>query len=78
MMDKKNLHEEAEEIRDETAAAAPELAEHDRVAELERLLEELSFDAPDLDTKRMSIDAAYVRQKLEAIVKDEDLSRYIL
>ena len=40
MMDKKNLHQEAEEIRDETAASAPELAEHDRVAELERLLEE--------------------------------------
>ena len=40
MMDKKNLHQEAEDIRDETAAGAPELAEHDRVAELERLLEE--------------------------------------
>ena len=40
MMDKKNLHQEAEEIREETAADAPELAEHDRVAELERLLEE--------------------------------------
>lgn len=40
MMDKKNLHQEAEEIREETAAGAPELAEHDRVAELERLLEE--------------------------------------
>ena len=40
MMDKKDLHQEAEDIRDETAAGAPELAEHDRVAELERLLEE--------------------------------------
>jgi molecular chaperone GrpE len=40
MMDKKDLHEEAEEIREETAADAPELAEHDRVAELEKLLEE--------------------------------------
>jgi molecular chaperone GrpE len=40
MMDKKDLHQEAEEIREETAADAPELAEHDRVAELERLLEE--------------------------------------
>jgi molecular chaperone GrpE len=40
MMDKKDLHQEAEEIREETAAGAPELAEHDRIAELERLLEE--------------------------------------
>ena len=40
MMDKKDLHQEAEEIREETAAGAPELAEHDRVAELERLLDE--------------------------------------
>jgi molecular chaperone GrpE len=39
-MDKKDLHQEAEEIREETAAGAPELAEHDRVAQLERLLEE--------------------------------------
>jgi molecular chaperone GrpE len=40
MMDKNELHDEAESIREETAAAAPELAEHDRVAELEKLLEE--------------------------------------
>jgi len=40
MMDKDELHEEAESIRAETAAVAPELAEHDRVTELEKLLEE--------------------------------------
>ena len=40
MMDKKDLHQEAEDIRDETAADSPELAEHDRVAELQRQLEE--------------------------------------
>ena len=40
MMDDKDLHQEAEEIREETAAGAPELAEHDRVADLERQLEE--------------------------------------
>ncbi|MBB3764004.1 nucleotide exchange factor GrpE [Sphingomicrobium lutaoense] len=38
--DEKDLHEEAEEIREETAEEAPELAEHDRVAELEKQLEE--------------------------------------
>jgi ATP-dependent HslUV protease ATP-binding subunit HslU len=45
---------------------------------LERLLEEISFEAPDLDEKTLRVDAAYVRQRLEDIVKDEDLSRYIL
>ena len=45
---------------------------------LERLLEDVSFDAPDLPEKRVKIDAEYVKLKLESIVKDEDLSRYIL
>ena len=40
MTEDEKLHEEAEEIRKETAEDAPELAEHDRVAELERLLDE--------------------------------------
>jgi ATP-dependent HslUV protease ATP-binding subunit HslU len=45
---------------------------------MERLLEELSFQAPDLAGQEVTIDAAYVRDKLEGIVKDEDLSKYIL
>ena len=45
MNDDKNLHEEAEEIREETAAEAPELQEHDRVAELEKALEEANNKA---------------------------------
>jgi ATP-dependent HslUV protease ATP-binding subunit HslU len=45
---------------------------------MERLLDQLSFEAPDLDNKSHSIDGAYVREKLGDIVKDEDLSRYIL
>ena len=45
---------------------------------MEKLLEELSFDAPDNAEKQVKIDAAYVRARLESIVKDEDLSRYIL
>jgi molecular chaperone GrpE len=40
MTEDEKLHEEAEEIRRETADGAPEVAEHDRVAELERLLED--------------------------------------
>jgi ATP-dependent HslUV protease ATP-binding subunit HslU len=45
---------------------------------VERLLENLSFDAPDMGGQEVVIDAAYVRQMLGDIVKNEDLSRYIL
>ncbi|HUO04447.1 MAG TPA: ATP-dependent protease ATPase subunit HslU [Candidatus Binataceae bacterium] len=45
---------------------------------LERLLEELSFGAPEMHGHELAVDAAYVHGKLDAIVKDEDLSRYIL
>ncbi|MDO8682721.1 MAG: ATP-dependent protease ATPase subunit HslU [Armatimonadota bacterium] len=45
---------------------------------MERLLDEVSFDAPDIPEKKLVIDAEYVRKRLEDIVKDEDLSRYIL
>ena len=45
---------------------------------LEKLLDELSFDAPDLKKKSLTINAKYVNGKLSDIVKDQDLSRYIL
>jgi ATP-dependent HslUV protease ATP-binding subunit HslU len=45
---------------------------------LERLLEELSFEAPDMQMGRVEITAQYVRQKLGDLAEDEDLSRYIL
>ena len=45
---------------------------------LERLLDDISFAAPDVDEKSILIDATYVQDKLRDIVKDEDLSRYIL
>ncbi|MFN9432444.1 MAG: ATP-dependent protease ATPase subunit HslU [Acidobacteriota bacterium] len=45
---------------------------------LEKVLEEISFEGPDLKKKKITIDAGYVRQQLGAIVKDQDLSRYIL
>ncbi len=45
---------------------------------LEKLLEELSFDGPDLKRKNFKVDAVYVRKQLADIVKDQDLSRYIL
>jgi ATP-dependent HslUV protease ATP-binding subunit HslU len=45
---------------------------------LERVVEELSFDAPDRTDKRVVIDAGIVRQRLDALARDEDLSRFIL
>jgi ATP-dependent HslUV protease ATP-binding subunit HslU len=42
------------------------------------VFETISFDAPELPEKRVSITADYVRQRLEEVVKDEDLSRFIL
>jgi len=45
---------------------------------MERLLEELSFEAPDMKMGNVEINAAYVHERLEAISEDEDLSKYIL
>jgi ATP-dependent HslUV protease ATP-binding subunit HslU len=45
---------------------------------MERLLDDISFEAPDLVEKSITIDAAYVDRMLADIVKNEDLSRYIL
>jgi ATP-dependent HslUV protease ATP-binding subunit HslU len=45
---------------------------------LEKVLDELSFEAPDLKKKNVKIDAAYVTKQLADIVKNQDLSRYIL
>jgi ATP-dependent HslUV protease ATP-binding subunit HslU len=45
---------------------------------LERLLEDISYNAPDLIEKAIVIDAAYVDKQLTEFVEDEDLSRYIL
>jgi ATP-dependent HslUV protease ATP-binding subunit HslU len=45
---------------------------------LERVLEDCSFDAPDMTENRVVVDEALVRQRLEALSQDEDLSRFIL
>jgi ATP-dependent HslUV protease ATP-binding subunit HslU len=45
---------------------------------LERVVEDVSFEGPDLPNKHVSIDAAYVRGRLTEILKKEDLSRFIL
>jgi ATP-dependent HslUV protease ATP-binding subunit HslU len=45
---------------------------------MERLLEELSFEAPDMNKGSVEIDAAYVTARLKNVADDEDLSKYIL
>jgi ATP-dependent HslUV protease ATP-binding subunit HslU len=45
---------------------------------MERLLDGISFDASELRGQRIVVDAAYVKERLEGIASDEDLSRYIL
>jgi ATP-dependent protease HslVU (ClpYQ), ATPase subunit len=45
---------------------------------MEKLLEEVSFNAPEMRGATVTIDASYVREKLSDIAEDEDLSRYIL
>jgi ATP-dependent HslUV protease ATP-binding subunit HslU len=45
---------------------------------MERVLETISFDAPEAREKRIVISADYVRRRLEEIIKDEDLSRFVL
>lgn len=45
---------------------------------MERLLEQVLFDAPDLKEQKILVDAQYVKDRLKDVVKDEDLSRFIL
>jgi len=45
---------------------------------LEKLLEDISFNAPNLKKKQFTIDKKYVKKKLQSIIESEDLSRYIL
>jgi ATP-dependent HslUV protease ATP-binding subunit HslU len=45
---------------------------------MERLLEQVSFDGAEAADRHVVIDAAYVKDRLQGVVKDQDLSRYIL
>jgi ATP-dependent HslUV protease ATP-binding subunit HslU len=45
---------------------------------MERLLDEVSFEASEQRGQRILVDAAYVKERLEGVAQDEDLSRYIL
>jgi len=45
---------------------------------LEKVLDEISFSAPDVEQKKIKIDAEYVREHVKDVAEDEDLSKYIL
>jgi ATP-dependent HslUV protease ATP-binding subunit HslU len=45
---------------------------------MEKLLEEISFEAPEMKSNELIINREYVTDRLRDVVKDEDLSRYIL
>jgi ATP-dependent HslUV protease ATP-binding subunit HslU len=79
---KLNLTDDALEEVAKFAADVNERAENIGARRLhtimEKLLEEISFEGPDLRKKNVKVDAAYVRKQLADIVKDQDLSRYIL
>lgn len=45
---------------------------------MEKLLEEISFEAPDIENKQIVIDAKYVEEKLTGIIRDENLTKYVL
>ena len=45
---------------------------------MEKLFENISFEAPDLESQEITISSEYVDQELSDIVKDQDLSKYIL
>ncbi|HHK42933.1 MAG TPA: HslU--HslV peptidase ATPase subunit, partial [Planctomycetaceae bacterium] len=45
---------------------------------MERLLEEVSFEAPDMKMGKVVVNAAYVEERLKEVTEDEDLSKFIL
>ena len=70
--------EEIARIAEEANAKAENIGARRLHTVLERLLEDLSFNAPEMKGQKVVIDREYVRERLEGIIKDEDLTRYIL
>ena len=66
MNEDENLHEEAEDIRKDTAADAPEVAEHDRFAELERELEDANAKALYAAAETQNVRRRLEAEKLQA------------
>ena len=70
--------EEIARIAEEANTKAENIGARRLHTVLERLLEDLSFNAPEMKGQKVVIDRDYVRERLEGIIKDEDLTRYIL
>jgi len=70
--------EEIARIAEEANTKAENIGARRLHTVLERLLEDLSFNAPEMKGQKVVIDREYVRERLEGIIKDEDLTRYIL
>ncbi len=70
--------EEIARIAEEANSKAENIGARRLHTVLERLLEDLSFNAPEMKGQKVVIDREYVRERLEGIIKDEDLTRYIL
>jgi len=66
------------EIAEEVNASTENIGARRLHTLMECLLEDILFDAPELEEKRIAIDARFVDEKLDAIKEDKDLSRYIL
>ncbi|MEE0776565.1 MAG: HslU--HslV peptidase ATPase subunit, partial [Bacillota bacterium] len=65
-------------IADETNHQAENIGARRLHTIMEKVLEDLLFSAPDLARGEVSIDGQYVNSRMEGIVKNEDLSKYIL
>jgi len=70
--------EEIAKIAEEANTKAENIGARRLHTVLEKLLEDLSFNAPEMKGQKVVIDREYVRSKLEGIIEDEDLTRYIL
>lgn len=70
--------EEIARIAEEANTKAENIGARRLHTVLERLLEDLSFNAPEMKGQKVVIDREYVRKRLEGIIRDEDLTRYIL
>ncbi len=74
----KDAIEEIAEIAEKVNESTENIGARRLHTVMEKVMEEISFSAPDMKKKRIRIDKKYVQEQLKDIVKDEDLSRFIL
>ncbi|MEO2068899.1 MAG: HslU--HslV peptidase ATPase subunit, partial [Desulfurobacteriaceae bacterium] len=70
--------EEIARIAEEANTKAENIGARRLHTVMEKLLEDISFDAPEMKGQKIIIDREYVRGKLEGIIESEDLTKYIL